>query len=39
MNFMGTADLLAYGIQLAFEKLGRPVPSGIKQKLSQLDID
>lgn len=37
-NLMGTDELLAYGISLAFDKLGQPIPSGIVQKLKALDL-
>jgi hypothetical protein len=37
-NLMGTDDLLAYGISLAFNKLGQPIPPGITEKLKSFGL-
>lgn len=37
-HLVGTDDLLAYGISLAFSKLGQPVPVGITLKLKSAGL-
>lgn len=38
INLLGTDDLLAYGISLAFQQLGRPLPPGLQKKLKKAGL-